>query len=428
MASYFLAPDPIQSTFFIPGTNTPGNGVQLFVYTAGTTTKTTVYKDNAGGASWTNPIVLDSGGNLPSGGVVWILSGTKIKVVWAPSNDTDPPTSPYRTIDNISGINDTSQTASQWFIGPTPTFIGATQFSLSGDQTGTYTLGRRIQASVTAGTVYGTITAASFGAGFTTVTVLMDPGQVLDAGLTTLSYGIVSFIHTSAPLPYASADTIAVAANLDLEANYGNVITGSSATVSSVVLAQGKTRTLTASTFGLTITTSATLVTQSGRPLVAAANDRITFDALNGVVYASILRSVYPMVSITVGSTTVGVSTLQALSGTPDINDGNYWVTSGPAFNVKIPGRYLATAKCYAALTAGAAAVATISWIRNSSSTVGMFQSVGINTSEPLGLSCSVLTSLNGIADNLALQFQNGSSTGIASIGGLGWTICKVDP
>lgn len=102
----FLAPDPIQGTYFIPGGNTPANGGQVFFYLAGTSTKTTVYKDNAGGTAWSNPIVLDSGGNLPSGGEVWIVSGQTVKAVFAPSNDTDPPASPYWSKDNLNGVND----------------------------------------------------------------------------------------------------------------------------------------------------------------------------------------------------------------------------------------------------------------------------------------------------------------------------------
>lgn len=102
----YLAPDPIQSTFFIPGGNTPANGGQLFFYSSGTSTKTTVYKDNLGATAWSNPIVLDSGGNLPSGGEVWIPSGVTVKVVFAPSNDTDPPSSPYWSKDNLAGVND----------------------------------------------------------------------------------------------------------------------------------------------------------------------------------------------------------------------------------------------------------------------------------------------------------------------------------
>jgi len=199
MTTCFLAPDPIQSTFLIPGGNTVGNGVQIFCYTAGSTTKSTVYKDNAAAASWTNPIVLDSGGNLPSGGSVWIPTGVTMKFVYAPSNDTDPPASPYRTLDNISGVNDVGGAAaqSQWVAGPTPTFVSGTSFTLVGDQTATFHAGRRLQSTNTAGTIYSTILTSVF-TSLTTVTVANDSGA-LDSGLSAVNYGLISAVNTSDP-------------------------------------------------------------------------------------------------------------------------------------------------------------------------------------------------------------------------------------
>lgn len=199
MATTFLAATPIQDTFFLPGTNTPGNGVQLFCYAAGSSTKTTVYKDNAGATPHTNPIVLDSGGNIPLGGEVWQTQGQSMKYVYAPSNDTDPPASPYRTLDNMPGTNDVSaQTGVEWLTGPTPTFVSGTQFTLVGDQTATFTIGRRLKFTVTAGTVYGRIVASAFGA-LTTVTLVMDGTQALDAGLSAVSYGLLASNVLSEP-------------------------------------------------------------------------------------------------------------------------------------------------------------------------------------------------------------------------------------
>lgn len=189
MTTCFLAPDPIQSTQFIPGGNTPANGGQLFFYVAGSSTKQTVYKDNAAGTAWSNPIVLDSGGNLPSGGEVWFPTGQTFKVIFAPSTDTDPPTSPYWTKDNLAGMNDTAAaTVSEWVSGPAPTYVSGTQFTVTGDQTGTFTAGRRIKTTNTAGTVYSVITQAAFGTS-TTVNVVSDSGT-LDSGLSAVSYGI----------------------------------------------------------------------------------------------------------------------------------------------------------------------------------------------------------------------------------------------
>lgn len=194
----FLAPDPIQSTQFIPGTNTPANGGQIFFYSNLSSTKVTVYKGPTTATAWTNPIVLDSGGNLPSGGEVWLQSGTTYTAKFCPANDGDPPTSPYWTKDNLSGINDFVSTDSEWIQGPTPTFVSGTSFTLSGDQTGTFTFQRRIKSINTGGTIYSTISAATFGGGITTVTLVNDSGN-MDAGLSQVFYGIISMVNASIP-------------------------------------------------------------------------------------------------------------------------------------------------------------------------------------------------------------------------------------
>ncbi len=199
MTTTFLAPDPVQSTFFIPGTNTPGNGVLLFTYLAGTSTKVTTYKDNAAGTSWTNPIVLDSGGNLSTSGTVWIAQGVRVKFVWAPSNDTDPPISPYRTIDNVSGVNDLGSAAqSEWVAGSTGSFIGNKTFSVGGDQTSTYTVSRRVKATIAAGTAYGTVSSVVFSSGATNVGLWVDSGN-LDSGLSAVYYAQLAADNLSVP-------------------------------------------------------------------------------------------------------------------------------------------------------------------------------------------------------------------------------------
>lgn len=87
---------------------------------------------------------------------------------------------------------------SQWVeSGLVPTYISPTQFSVPGDETATFGVGRRVKLEVTAGTVYGTITASVFGA-VTTVTVLTDSGAI-DSGLSEVSYGIISASNSSLP-------------------------------------------------------------------------------------------------------------------------------------------------------------------------------------------------------------------------------------
>jgi hypothetical protein len=69
------------------------------------------------------------------------------------------------------------------------TFISSTQASIKGDQTtagtGYLRVGTRVRAFVTAGTIYGYVTALSVGGGpITTVTFVWDNNGALDSGLT----------------------------------------------------------------------------------------------------------------------------------------------------------------------------------------------------------------------------------------------------
>jgi hypothetical protein len=171
-------------------------GAKLFTYLAGSTTKVTVYKNSSGSSSHTNPIVLDANGRPAS--PVFLLSGQTYKFVLAPSNDTDPPGSPYYTWDNVSAINDvTAPAQDEWVSGPTPTYVSATQFTVAGDQTSLFQVNRRIKAIIGAGTVYGYISVSAFGA-LTTVTVVLDSGT-LDSGLTAVSYALLSATNPSYP-------------------------------------------------------------------------------------------------------------------------------------------------------------------------------------------------------------------------------------
>jgi hypothetical protein len=90
-----LSPLPIQK--FFDNNGNPLVGGLLFTYAAGTTTKIATAKDQAGTAN-TNPIVLDYRGEAN----VWLDQTLTYKFVLAPAEDTDPPSRPIWTVDNIS--------------------------------------------------------------------------------------------------------------------------------------------------------------------------------------------------------------------------------------------------------------------------------------------------------------------------------------
>jgi len=184
----------ILSAQFINGI--PANGAKLFSYAAGSSTKQTTYTGADGLTAQSNPIILDSRGETAQ--PVWLTEGLSYKFVFAPSTDSDPPVSPIWDVDNVTGINDASLTIDQWIVsGVTPTYVNPTTFTLPGDQTTAFEVGRRIKASVTAGTAYGTITSSVFGA-LTTVTSVFDSIQ-LDSGLSSVSYGILTNSNNSIP-------------------------------------------------------------------------------------------------------------------------------------------------------------------------------------------------------------------------------------
>lgn len=85
----------------------PLNGAQLFVYQAGTSTKITTYSDAALTTPNANPVVLDSAGRAS----IFVPGGTLMKLVMAPSSDTDPPSSPYWTVDGVSAVPPASTSA-----------------------------------------------------------------------------------------------------------------------------------------------------------------------------------------------------------------------------------------------------------------------------------------------------------------------------
>lgn len=200
MATVNAAPLPAPKPYFEdPITGVPASGYKLFSYVAGSTnTKQNTYTDYTGGVANTNPIVLNSAGQPST--QVWLTAGQRYKFILASPTDTDPPSSGTLLGDYISGINDVTASASEWQPGPTPTYVSATQFTLVGDQTGTFTVNRRIQATVTAGTVYGYVSASVFGA-LTTVTVVLDSGA-LDSGLSAVSYGLLASVNPSVPQQY----------------------------------------------------------------------------------------------------------------------------------------------------------------------------------------------------------------------------------
>jgi len=110
---------------FFTNTGAVLTGGKIYTYAAGTTTPATTFTSSNGLTPWTNPIVLDAAGRVPSGGEIWLTDGISYKFILRDSNDVL-----IGTYDNITGINSNaiSFTNSQQIITAT---ANQTVFNLS---------------------------------------------------------------------------------------------------------------------------------------------------------------------------------------------------------------------------------------------------------------------------------------------------------
>lgn len=198
LMSFFLSPVGNEQQFDANGN--PLVGGKIYTYIAGSSTPVATYTDNSTGTQQANPIILNSLG-LPAS-PIWLTNSVSVKFIIRDSADVL-----IRTIDNLAGINDVTAAASEWVASSiTPTYISSTSFSMAGDQTQAFQVGRRILTTNTAGTRYSSIISSVFTTGVTTVTVVNDSGT-LDSGLSNVAYGLLSQSNPSIParLPYVTA-------------------------------------------------------------------------------------------------------------------------------------------------------------------------------------------------------------------------------
>lgn len=187
---FFLS--PIANDQIFDSAGDPLVGGQVETYLAGSSTPAATYTSDTGLVQNGNPIILNALGYAPN--TVWLSGGVAYKFIIKNADGAV-----LRTIDNVAGINDASVSQSQWVqSGLTPTYISATSFSLVGDQTAIFQVGRRLQTLNTSGLIYSTIATSTFGAGVTTITTVNDSGT-LDSGLTQVSYGLISADNSSFP-------------------------------------------------------------------------------------------------------------------------------------------------------------------------------------------------------------------------------------
>lgn len=275
-----LSPVFNDQTFTADGN--PAVGYKLFAYDAGSSTKQTTYSNSAGTVQNSNPIIINNDG-YPTQGPIWLTEGRATKFVLALPTDTDPPTSPVKTFDNITGIGDNTVLVSQWVSsGITPTYISPISFSIPGDQTSEFHAGRAIQLVVGSGTVYGWITSSIFST-LTTVTLRMQTGQVLDANLSVANLSILRSDQPATPAVYNEALEVVVSdpTNSRIWGSNGNSIslTGSAVITNFPAAPQPGTKRWLRST-GVTFTNNANISVQGGADYVTVAGDIVLIEAI----------------------------------------------------------------------------------------------------------------------------------------------------
>jgi hypothetical protein len=197
-------------------------GYKLFTYAAGTLTKLNSFTDSTGTTPNTNPIILDANGSA----AVWFTPGLLYKEALALPTDTDPPTVPIWTADNLPGADASAATYTPPGTGGVVTTIAGklqeitsvTNYGTKGngiaDDTAAFNAAQVYANSINAAVfipaapisyvIAGTITAltAMVGVGFSSIlsagSATLDVIQVTQAGVTLSNFWMNSTVARTA--------------------------------------------------------------------------------------------------------------------------------------------------------------------------------------------------------------------------------------
>lgn len=260
--------------------------------------------------------------------------------------------------------------------GHVPTRATNTTFTIPTDVTATYTVNRRIKCTDSS-TLYGTITASSYSAPNSTVTVVLDSGN-LSASLTAISLALLKPTNVSlhANLGRQGAD-IASAATTDLSAATGDFvnITGTTTITALGTAASGIARTV-KFTGALTLTHNATsLILPGAANITTAAGDVAIFRSLGSgnwvcVTYtkasgvAIVVNATYSKGSDIASATTTDIGAATGdfvdITGTTTIT-GLGTITAGIERTVRFTGALILTHNSVSLILPGAANITTAS-------------------------------------------------------------------
>jgi hypothetical protein len=189
-------------------------------YQSGTTTSFSMATSSTGGTTL-DKCQLDSSGYPTTDGTTRFIPhvNQKYKIILY-KNSTDADANTTGNADWIIDAVEQTQTSGSdaWVLfSGAPTYVSATTFTLTGDQTSTFTVGTRLKFT-DATTLYGIITASVY-TSLTTVTVTLDSGS-LSGSLTAVYHGISTTVGkeiSTATISHLNTD-IATTVIYELEA------------------------------------------------------------------------------------------------------------------------------------------------------------------------------------------------------------------
>lgn len=134
--------------------------------------------------------ILPAGQPLSTTGGYILFEGSPVQVLTSGNYSIKVLNSSDSQVYFVENVLDGEPLTDAWILFlDTPTQTGSTTFTVTGDQTAAFQVGRRVRADDSS-TLYGTITASVF-TSLTTVTLSMDSGS-LSGSLTAVSFGLLS--------------------------------------------------------------------------------------------------------------------------------------------------------------------------------------------------------------------------------------------
>jgi len=184
----------------------------------------------------TNPIILDALGQCS----LWLEAGQVYDLLLKDDPlgaNTGTPGSTIRTYEDVSGASSALIAPTQWVVtGLTPSFANSRTFTVVGDQTSIYSVGRRVRSLNTGGIKYGTIIASVYGA-VTTVTLgFQNNTDAIDSGISAVDVGLETIVNTASQTGDGSIIDMSSYSGADIRLAIGQTCVYNIASVTSLPL------------------------------------------------------------------------------------------------------------------------------------------------------------------------------------------------